>query len=47
MRFFTIAATLVAAVAAHYSAEETCDIVSTVTVTEYVLTRPLPSLHPS
>lgn len=38
MRFFTIAASLVAVVAAQYSAaEETCDVAVTVTVTEYVL----------
>lgn len=34
MRFFTIAATLVAVVAAQYGAEETCDSVVTVTVTQ-------------
>ncbi|CAO2650888.1 Nn.00g091850.m01.CDS01 [Neocucurbitaria sp. VM-36] len=34
MRFFTIAASLIAVAAAQYSAEETCDVVTTVTVTE-------------
>ncbi|KAH7392502.1 hypothetical protein BKA66DRAFT_567840 [Pyrenochaeta sp. MPI-SDFR-AT-0127] len=34
MRFFTIAATLVAVAAAQYGAEETCDSVVTITVTQ-------------